>query len=105
MEFDRFTHERERLAKGCEKEGEQQVFHGGESCRLAKRLAMLCSRSAPEPRQAEEGDRALCPAVECQFTEHFTHHTGELEAVPAEAAGEVNPVALRVAVDDKVAVR
>jgi hypothetical protein len=29
------------LAKGCENEGEQKAFHGAESCRLAKRLAML----------------------------------------------------------------
>ena len=31
----------EHLAKGCEEKGKQQSFHSGESCRVAKRLAIV----------------------------------------------------------------
>ena len=43
-------------------------------------------------------------AFEGEVAEDLAHDAGKLETVTGEAAGEMYPVVLRVAIDDEVAV-
>ena len=57
-----------------------------------------------EPAEAEEVDGVGGFAVDGEVAQYAAHDTGEFEAVAGEAAGEVHAAALRVPVDDEMAV-